>query len=208
MGQTVRVVLRDRAVAIPVAVGAGMYGLAILDEYVPLLARNRGLDDTLIPLVFLSVWAGLLIGGEIAARHPTITSRALAGLVVAGGAAAIVGLTTDSVWTLPLISVAYVAIEATWVSSDARLQAGVPTHVRATVASVRGLGAGLVVGLSLLAIALMSNGDDPTPGLIVVAIALIAIGPLVGKLPAASRDRCAIRRRRRPRPRRPSACRR
>ncbi len=187
--RTVGIVLRDRAVAIPVAVGAGVYGLAILDEYVPLLARNRGLDDTFIPLVFVSVWAGLLIGGEIAARQPTIAARHLAGLVATGGAAALVGLTTDPIWTLPLIGITYVAIEATWVVSDARLQAGVPTHIRATVASVRGLGAGLVVGVALLAIGLMSVGDDPTPGLVVVAIALIAIGPLVAQLPALFRDR-------------------
>jgi len=189
MGETVRVVFRDRGVAIPVAVGAGVGGLAILDEYVPLLSRNRGLDDTFIPLVFLCVWAGLLVGGEIAARQPTITSRTLAGFVAIGGAAALVGLLTDPIWTLPLIGVAYAAIEATWVVSDARLQAGVPTHIRATVASVRGFGAALVVGLALLAIGLMSSGDDPTPGLVVVAIALIATGPLVAKLPPATRDR-------------------
>lgn len=182
--RTRRVALHDRAVLIPVMVGAAMYGLAILDDYVPLLARGRGLDDTWIPLVFLCVWVGLLIGGEIVARLPTITAMHLTGLVVVGGAAALVGLTTDSVWTLPLIGVAYAAIEATWVVSDARLQAGVPTHIRATVASVRGLGAGVIVGLALLAIGLMSDGDDPTPGLIVVALALIATAPLVSRLPA------------------------
>ncbi len=157
MRRTVHVVLRDRAIAIPVAVGAGVGGTAILDEYVPLLARNRGLDDTFIPLVFLCVWAGLLVGGEIAARQPTITSRRLAGFVVIGGAVALIGLTTDPVSTLPLIGVAYAAIEATWVVSDARLQARVPAHVRATISSVRGLGSGLVVGLAVL-------GDRPDVG--------------------------------------------
>lgn len=184
MATTVRLVLRDRSVAVAVTVGAGVYGIAIIDDYVPLLARNRGLDDTYVPLVFLSVWVGLLIGGEIAARQPTITSNRLAGLVVAGGATTLVALATDPIWTLPLISVAYVAIESTWVVSDARLQAAVPTHVRATLASVRGFGAGVVVGLALLVIGLMSNGADPTAGLVVVAVALIALGPLVARLPA------------------------
>ena len=184
MGQTLRLVLRDRAVAIPIAVGAVVAGAMILDEYVPLLARNRGLDDTFVPLVFLTVWIGLLIGGEIAARLPTIRSRSLAGFVAIGGVAALVGLVTDPIWTLPLIGVTYAAIEATWVVSDARLQANVPTHVRATVSSVRGLLAAFVIGLALLAIALMSNGDDPTPGMIVVAVALIATAPVVARLPA------------------------
>jgi MFS family permease len=184
MRKTLRIVLRDRAVAIPIAVGAVVVGAAILDEYVPLLARNRGLDDTFVPLVFLTVWMGLLIGGELAARLPTIGARSLAGFVATGGVAALLGLVTDPVWTLPLLGVAYAAIEATWVVSDARLQANVPTHVRATVSSVRGMLATFVIGLALLAIALMSNGDDPTPGLIVVAIALIATAPVVARLPA------------------------
>ena len=189
MGQTLRMVLRERSVAIPVTVSAVVASAAIIDEYVPLLARNRGLDDTFIPLVFLSVWVGLLIGGEIAARQPTIRSRSLAGFVTIGGATALVGLLTDPVWTLPLIGVSYAAIEATWVVSDARLQARVPTHIRATVASVRGLGVALVIGLAVLAIAIMSSGDDPTPGLVVVAVALIATSPLVARLPPPERDR-------------------
>ena len=130
--------LRRRPVAIPVLVGALVGGLAIVDEYVPLLARRRGLDDVLVPLVFLSVWIGLLVGGEIAARQPVIRPIAVATLVGIGGATAVVALTTDPVWTLPLIAVAYAAIEPSWVVADAQLQARVPAHLRATVTSVRG----------------------------------------------------------------------
>ena len=60
---------------------------------------------------------------------------------------------------------AYGATEATWVISDARFQAAAPRATRATVTSVRGLGAGLVAGLAFLLVAVLTTGDDPTPGL-------------------------------------------
>ena len=44
--------------------------------------------------------------------------------------------------------------------------------------------AAFVIGLALLAIGSMSDGDDPTPGMVVVAVALIATAPVVARLPA------------------------
>ena len=181
--RTVIELLRRRAVFVPVAVGIFVGGLAILDEYVPLLARNRGLDDPFVPLVFLSVWIGLLVGGEVAARQPAPRPIGLAALVVVGGATALSALTTNTVWTLPLIAIAYAAIELTWVVADARMQAHVPAHVRATMTSVREFGVGAVAGMALAVTGIMSDDGDPTSGLIVVAVALIATGPLVAQLP-------------------------
>lgn len=175
--------LRQRAVGIPVLVGAFIGGLAIIDEYVPLLARGRGLDDTWIPLVFLSVWIGLLVGGEIAARQPMIGPMVIAVLVAIGSVGTGIALVTDTIWTLPLMAVAYAAIELTWVAADARLQARVPAHLRATVTSVREFGVGGVAGIALAVIGLMADGDDPTPGLLVVAAALGAVSLLVARLP-------------------------
>lgn len=181
--------LRQRAVGIPVLVGAFIGGLAIIDEYVPLLARGRGLDDTWIPLVFLSVWIGLLVGGEIAARQPMISPAVIAVLVAIGSVGTGIALVTDTIWTLPLMAVAYAAIELTWVAADARLQARVPAHIRATVTSVREFGVGGVAGIALAVIGLMADGDDPTPGLLVVAAALGAASLLVVRLPRRLAER-------------------
>jgi MFS family permease len=191
--------LHRGVVAIPVAAGVAIGGVAIIDEYVPLLARERGLDDAIVPLVVASVWVGLLAGGEIAARWPSIASFRLAVLTAIGGLATLVALLTNPAWTLPLIAVGYAAIEATWVVADARLQAQVSAHVRATVTSVREFGVGLVAGIALAIIGLMSDGDDPTPGLLVTAAALLLSAPLVAALPHA------VRRPRRPTPPPPSA---
>jgi len=146
-------------------VGALIAGLFVVDEYVPLLARARGASDEVVPLIVLTVWLGLILGGEVAARYPDMHSSTLATALLAGTAIAAVVIALDSPWALAGIGVAYGATEATWVISDARFQAAAPRATRATVTSVRGLGAGLVAGLAFLLVAVLTTDDDPTPGL-------------------------------------------
>ena len=146
-------------------VGALIAGLFVVDEYVPLLARARGASDAVVPLIVLTVWLGLILGGEVAARYPDVHSSTLATALLAGTAIAAVVIALDSPWTLAGIGVAYGATEATWVISDARFQAAAPRSMRATVTSVRGLGTGLVAGVAFLLVAALTTGDDPTPGL-------------------------------------------
>ncbi len=146
-------------------VGALIAGLFIVDEYIPLLARERGASDTVVPLIVLTVWLGLIIGGEVAARRPDVHSSTLATALVAGTAIAAVAIALDSPWALLGIGVTYGITETTWVISDARFQAAAPRATRATVTSVRGVGDGLVAGLAFLLVAVLTTGDDPTPGL-------------------------------------------
>jgi MFS family permease len=148
-----------------VIVGALIAGLFIVDEYIPLLARERGASDTVVPLIVLSVWLGMIIGGEVAARRPDMHSSMLATALVAGTAIAAVAIALDSPWALAGIGVTYGVTETTWVISDARFQAAAPRGLRATVTSVRGVGEGLVAGLAFLLVAVLTTGDDPTPGL-------------------------------------------
>ncbi len=175
--------LTDRGVLILAGVAAGLGGLAIFDDYIALVARERGASDALIPLVFLSVWIGLVVGGEVAARRPDLSSRTLSAAIVFGGTCSFAGLAVGSLWALAGIGVGYAALEATWVISDARLQARVPAHVRATVSSVRELGVGVVFGLALAVVALMSIGGDPTPGLTALTGLIVAIGLAARWLP-------------------------
>jgi MFS family permease len=146
-------------------VGALIAGLFVVDEYIPLLARERGASDTMVPLIVLTVWLGLIIGGEVAARHPDLHSSTLASALVAGTAIGALAIALDSPWALLGIGITYGITEATWVISDARFQAAAPRATRATVTSVRGVGEGLVAGLAFLLIAVLATGDDPTPGL-------------------------------------------
>lgn len=164
-----------------VIVGALLSGLFIVDEYVPLLARVRGGDDSTAPILVTIVWVGLLVGGELAARRPRLGGRTLGTLLIVGSIAMGVGVAGDSVWALALVGVGYVALEATWVVSDARLQERAPRETRATVTSVRGFGSGIVSTISFAITGALAVDDDPSRGVLIGIGALILTGILVAR---------------------------
>ncbi|MEM8904375.1 MAG: MFS transporter [Actinomycetota bacterium] len=161
------------------AFGALLEGLFVFDEYVPVLARERSVDDAIVPLFVLAVWGGLLLGGEVAARRPALSGRTL-GLTMATGAVAIgAGLVVREPWALLLFGVGYATLETTWVLSDARLQERISHRRRATVTSVRSFSASLVEAVVFSVIGLLAVGDDPTRGMLPMAVVLFLAG-LVG----------------------------
>lgn len=162
-----------------ICVGALLEGLYILDEYVPLIARARGGSDAAAPIIVFVVWIGLLAGGELAARCPDLGGRALGILLVGAVGITTIAFASDGVWTLMLVAVAYGALEAVWIASDARLQERTPAATRATVTSVRGFGGATVSMVAFVVIGAMADGDDPTPGHFVVLAALAIVGILV-----------------------------
>lgn len=162
-----------------VVLGALLEGLFLFDEYVPLLARDRGGSDWSAAAIVLVVWVGLLVGGEIAARRPDLRGRTIGSLVLVGAAATATALLTDAVWTLALVAIGYLVHEVAWIPTDARLQERTDPHTRATVTSVRGFGSATVAMVFFAVVALRSDGDDPTPGLLTALLALIATGVLL-----------------------------
>ncbi len=161
------------------AVAALQEGLFLIDEFVPLLTRDRGGSDLSAVMVVFVVWIGLLVGGEIAARRPSLPSRLLGMAVFAGAAVMALALVADDVWPLAMIAIGYVAIEAAWITSDARLQERIPSATRATITSVRGFGSASVSIAAFALIGVMSDGDDPTPGLFVIVAATAAVGLMI-----------------------------
>lgn len=159
--------------------GAVLGGLFIVDEYMHLVARERGAPAYAIPLIVAVVWAGLLLGGELAARRPNLSPATLAALLAGGAAIMATGLLAGSPWPLLLIAVGYGALQTVWVITDARFQAVIPSVTRATVTSIRALGSGLVSVVALALIGALAQGDDPSPGLVVVAAALAGLGVAV-----------------------------
>ncbi len=159
-----------------VMLGAFVEGLFIFDEYVPLLARDRGADDSIVPLLVLVVWGGLIVGGEVAARRPAMSGKVLGTGLVAAIAVATLGLVMSPLWFLLLIAVAYAAMQTGWVVIDARLQERVGPSQRATVTSVKGFLAGLISGVAFVIIGFATNGDDSRPGLFLVLGVLAAAG--------------------------------
>jgi len=180
---TLRSGLRDAAsdplVARLVAVGAMLEGLFIVDEYVPLLVRARDGSDATAAVVVFAVWAGLLAGGEVAARRPQMPGVVLGGALLVGVAAMTLAFAASALWALVLVGFGYAALEATWIAADARLQERTPDETRATVTSVRGLGSAAISMVAFVVIGAMADGDDPTPGLFVVLAALAVAGLLV-----------------------------
>jgi MFS family permease len=162
-----------------IMVSAFQEGLFLIDEFVPLLTRERGGTDSSAPVIVLIVWVGLLLGGEISARRPDLASRALGLAVVAGSGVIALALVADGVWPLALIAVGYVSIEAAWIASDARLQQHAPTSTRATVTSVRGFGSATIAIAAFAIVGWLSDGDDPTPGLFVIVGATAVAGVFI-----------------------------
>jgi hypothetical protein len=175
-------------------VGALLEGLFLLDEYLPLLTRARGGADASASIIVLVVWIGLLIGGEVAARRPDLSGRALGSSLVVGCAVMAVAFAADSVWALGLVAIGYGALDTTWIATDARLQERADPAARATVTSLRGFGSATVSMIAFAVVGALSRGDDPTPGLLVMVAALAAAGALVARWlperrPAVAADR-------------------
>jgi len=162
-----------------VVLGALLEGLFLFDEYVPLLSRERGGSDAAAATIVLVVWIGLLVGGEVAARRPDLRGRTIGTLVLLGSAVTATALLTDAVWTLALIAFGYGVHEIAWIPTDARLQERADPQTRATVTSVRGFGSATVAMLFFAFVGVMSDGDDPTPGLVMALVAIVVTGALL-----------------------------
>lgn len=159
-----------------VVIGAFMEGLSEIDEYVPILGRGRGASNTEVLVLVFAIWVGLLLGGEVAARRTELSGRTL-GLLLLGAAIGFGGgLSLGGLWSLLLIAAGYAAMEVVWVLSDARLQERTGRATRATVVSVRGF-VSAIVNIGFFAIvALLADGDDPSPGLGVAVAVLAFVG--------------------------------
>lgn len=157
-------------------VGALVEGFFILDEYGPLLVRDRGGSDAMAAGMVALIFGGLLLGGELAARRPDLGARPAGAVLVVGMATAGAGLAWSEPWGVAGLAVGYAALELVWVLSDASLQATVPATTRATVTSVRALGGGVCNAVAFALVGLLASGTDAAPGLLVGCAVLVAVG--------------------------------
>lgn len=162
-----------------IILGALLEGLFVIDEYVPLLAADRGAATGIIPVFVLVVFVGLMIGDEYAARRPGVSARATGVALMAGAALMGVAVTVTPLWPLLLIGVGYATLEVTWIIGDARFQQQLPRRTRATLTSVRAFGSG-IVSVAAFALLTVTSIDDTAPiaGLVVMAGALFLAGAL------------------------------
>ncbi len=161
---------RRGAVRGAVVVSALLVGLSAFDEDLPLLADERGVAASSVPVVI-----------ALAGRTASMAPRTIRGVV--GGAAATIalGAVLGGALGFGLLAVGYGALNNAMVVSEARLQSVIEGPARATVTSISGLAVEIV---ALATYGYFALGSAVTGTVTLVA----ALGvPLVGAAVAAGR---------------------
>ncbi|WP_346534007.1 MFS transporter [Micromonospora sp. DPT] len=120
-------------------------GWGALDEYTPLLARDTGVAEPTVPLLLLLVWAGVTVGGLLAAPAERLGTRGYAALLIVAAVALAIGAGLRHPAGFVLVGVAFCAFQLATVLADARLQARITGPRRATVTSVAGMATDLTI---------------------------------------------------------------
>lgn len=142
-----------------IALGALLEGLYIFDDYVPVLADERGASATVIPILVAIIFVGLIVGDEVVARQPHLSGRMVGIGMCVGAVALTVAALSTSMWPLLLVAVGYATHEVVWMVSDARFQEHIPSATRATVTSVRSFFSGIVSIIAIGVITLLSTSE-------------------------------------------------
>ncbi|HEV2776529.1 MAG TPA: MFS transporter, partial [Solirubrobacteraceae bacterium] len=109
-----------------------------LEEYVPLLALETGVERETVPLLALLVAAATAVGGMLAGRANALSARGVS-LALAGAAVALAfGALSLKPAGFILLAVAFAGFQALTVVADARLQDAIEGPARSTVTSVAG----------------------------------------------------------------------
>ncbi|EMF29531.1 MULTISPECIES: MFS transporter [Streptomyces] len=170
---------RDRSVRgalLLVPAVAAVWGA--LDEYTPLLVREAGVGDAVVPGVLLVIWGGATAGSLLAGEGERFGTGGLAVLVGGGGVALAVGALAATVVGLLLVAVAFGAFQAATVLAEARLQHRIEATGRATLTSVAGLGTELVTLTVFAGYAVVASGHGHGAAFAVAAVpyAVLAVG--------------------------------
>jgi MFS family permease len=168
----VRTALRRPGLWRVVAAVALLGGLDALEEYFPVMARDRGVATAVVPLAVLGMALAGAAGAALAGRVGRLPSRALPGLLALSAVLLAAGALVSRPAAMAAVALAYGLYLAVLVVGEARLQEQVPAGVRATVTSVAGLGVELA---SLLVFGAWAVGGAPA-----VAVLFAAVVPVVG----------------------------
>jgi predicted MFS family arabinose efflux permease len=163
-------VLRRPGVLLAVAAVALLGGLDALEEYFPVMARERGVPTELVPAAVLVVALAGAAGAALAGRLARLPARALPLLLLISAVLLAAGALGSRPVAVVPVALSYGLYLAVLVVGEARLQERVPGAVRATVTSVAGLG--IEVG-SLLVFGAWALG-----GALAVAVLFAAVVPV------------------------------
>ncbi|MFB9903958.1 MFS transporter [Allokutzneria oryzae] len=129
-----------------------------LEEYVPMLALEKGAAPTAVPWVMLLVWLGVTCGGLLAPFGERLGAKGVAGLLVVGALALAAGSLFGALSGFLVVAAGFCAFRLASVVIDARLQDAIAGPSRATVTSLAGLGSGVLTVLLYAGYAAASAG--------------------------------------------------
>jgi predicted MFS family arabinose efflux permease len=132
-------------------------GLGVVDEYLPVLAKEGNAPSAVIPLLLLLPWGAMALGSFMGWRLAKAGNRALAGLLLLCGSALALGALSRHPGGFLGIAVFYWVLRMLQVVMGARLQHAITGPARATVSSVAGLGAQTVSLMIFLGSALCAR---------------------------------------------------
>jgi hypothetical protein len=131
----VRESVGSRRVGLAVLVAALIPGFSALDEYLPLLSRDKGASTAVVPLLYAATALAMAVGSALAARSfPLTAALSIAAALVAAGAL------MPHLTGMLVVSAAFGLLEYSIIRAETRLQDTITGPARSTVLSVAGFG--------------------------------------------------------------------
>lgn len=124
-----------------VAVAALLPGFSALDEYLPLLAREKGAPTAAVPLLFALTALAMAGGSALAGSARAVATPLLAGSVVAAAALLAAGALIAHLAGMVAVAAAFGLLQFAMVRAETRLQDEITGPARSTVLSVSGFAA-------------------------------------------------------------------
>jgi MFS family permease len=128
-------------VARALLIAAAVPGFSALDEYLPLLARDKGSPTSGVPLLFALTALAMAAGSALAGRLPPTTPRPLAGALALAAALLAVGSLVPHLAGMLAVSAAFGLLQFAMVHAETRLQETITGPARTTVLSISGFAA-------------------------------------------------------------------
>ncbi len=170
---------------------AALTGLGVVDEYLPVLAREAGTPAAAVPLLLLLPWAAMAAGGFVGGRMAGVSDRLLAVLLGAGGVALAAGALTGRPAGFLGIAAFYVLLRPAAGPDrrlSTRLQHAISGPARATVTSVAGLGAQAVALGVFLTLGLAARWASAAVLVALTAVPVLLLAVRLALRPDAAHD--------------------
>lgn len=167
---------------------AALTGLGVVDEYLPVLAREAGTPAAAVPLLLLLPWAAMAAGGFVGGRMARAGDRLLGVLLGAGGAALAAGALTGRPAGFLGIAAFYCVLRLAQIVAGTRLQHAISGPARATVTSVAGLGAQVVALGVFLTLGLAARWASAAVLVALTAVPVLLLAVRLALRPDARHD--------------------